>query len=299
MQEIAIKKIIEENLAQFMDEKISSIRLSAAPGGSINDSYEVFINENQKFFCKINSAKKFISLFEKEKNGIHLLARQQVICTPVIIACAESGGIQMLLLEWIEQESKTEKFWETFAVQLAALHKISWSDSKGHAVYGLEEDNYMGALIQLNTPSKKWTDFFMEQRLEPQLKLAQDNYLLDRKSMILFSGLYKKLPAIFSEEPSSLLHGDLWSGNFLCGAKGKPVLIDPAVYYGDRNVDLAMTTLFGGFDKKFYQAYDYYFPFSANYEEQWAICNLYPLLVHLNLFGQGYLPAILNILKRF
>jgi protein-ribulosamine 3-kinase len=111
--------------------------------------------------------------------------------------------------------------------------------------------------------------------------------------------LYDKLPEIFPPEPSSLLHGDLWSGNFLCNEQSEPVLIDPAVYFGHRSVDLGMTTLFGGFDKSFYDAYAYWGTLPENYHEQWEVCNLYPLLIHLNLFGTGYLSSIAATLRRF
>ncbi len=157
----------------------------------------------------------------------------------------------------------------------------------------------MGALHQSNKPSKSWIDFFIHQRLEPQIKLALENSLLEKNSSKHFSNLYKKLPDIFQEEPSSLLHGDLWSGNFLCSNFSQPILIDPAVSFGNRNADLAMTTLFGGFDKIFYESYNYHFPFSGNYREQWEVCNVYPLLIHLNLFGKSYLAEILQTIKRF
>jgi len=107
------------------------------------------------------------------------------------------------------------------------------------------------------------------------------------------------LSNIFATEPPALLHGDLWSGNYLCSATGQPVLIDPAVYYGHRNMDMAMTTLFGGFDALFYESYHYHFPLPANYRQQWEVCNLYPLLIHLNLFGKSYLANILNTIRQY
>jgi fructosamine-3-kinase len=111
--------------------------------------------------------------------------------------------------------------------------------------------------------------------------------------------LYTRLSSIFNEEPPALLHGDLWSGNFLCNKNSEPVVIDPAVYYGHRSTDLAMTTLFGGFHESFYEAYHFHFPLPTNYLEQWDVCNLYPLLIHLHLFGKSYLPNIENILQQF
>ncbi|HYE56422.1 MAG TPA: fructosamine kinase family protein, partial [Chitinophagaceae bacterium] len=148
-------------------------------------------------------------------------------------------------------------------------------------------------------PLSNWCDFFREKRLQPQIDLAKRQELLSAQLLSSFEKLYKKLPDIFPTEAMSLLHGDLWSGNFLCGEAATPVLIDPAVYYGHRSMDLAMTTLFGGFDQRFYEAYAHWYPLPANYAEQWEVCNLYPLLIHLNLFGQGYLSSIAAALRRF
>jgi fructosamine-3-kinase len=135
--------------------------------------------------------------------------------------------------------------------------------------------------------------------LQPQLNLALSKNLLQKNHVDSFYSLAQKLDSIFNIEPPSLLHGDLWSGNFMCNDSSSPVLIDPAVYFGHRSVDLGMTTLFGGFDQLFYDAYNYHFPLPSNYREQWEVANLYPLLIHLNLFGSSYLHDIAAILKRY
>ncbi|MBK5270723.1 MAG: fructosamine kinase family protein, partial [Bacteroidia bacterium] len=166
-------------------------------------------------------------------------------------------------------------------------------------LFGFAEDNYMGALPQLNVQKNNWPDFFIHCRLQPQIKLALERHFLQAKHIDGFENLYLRLSSVFNDETTALLHGDLWSGNFMCNENSHPVLIDPAVYYGNRNMDLAMTTLFGGFDKLFYESYNYHFPFPNNYAEQWEICNLYPLLIHLNLFGSGYLSQIESILRKF
>jgi fructosamine-3-kinase len=123
--------------------------------------------------------------------------------------------------------------------------------------------------------------------------------LLQARHLNAFENLYQQLKNIFDHEQPALLHGDLWSGNFMCDQDSEPVLIDPAVYFGHRSMDLGMTTLFGGFDKSFYETYSYHLPFPNNYSEQWDICNLYPLLIHLNLFGVGYLGQIERILQSY
>ena len=189
--------------------------------------------------------------------------------------------------------TKTRRFWSLFGEQLARLHHVS------APTFGLDHDNYIGSLPQKNTHSPVWSNFFIQQRLEPQVRLAGEKGLLSPSAIRQFEQLYQVLPELFPPEVPSLLHGDLWSGNFLCDEKGNPVLIDPAVYFGHRSMDLAMTTLFGGFGQPFYEAYHYHFPLPANYRQQWEIANLYPLLVHLNLFGESYTGSILHTIQRF
>ena len=261
-------------------------------GGSINYTYRIKTGK-QSFFCKINSLADFPGMFDAEQHGLALLAQQQVIRVPRIVANEQKNGTQILILEWIEQGVKSGTFWETFGRQLAALHHVQ------HDECGLASDNYMGALPQHNTPTASWAEFFIHQRLQPQLKLALSHQMLEPAHAAQFERLYQQLGVIFPAEPPVLLHGDLWSGNFLCDEKGKPVLIDPAVYYGHRSMDMAMTTLFGGFDASFYESYNYHFPLPVNYRQQWEVCNLYPLLIHLNLFGKSYLADILNTIRRY
>jgi protein-ribulosamine 3-kinase len=285
-----ISPTIQRHIEQLL--MVPSCLFNAVGGGSINETYRVQTG-SQVFFCKINSATAFPSLFECEKNGLDFLAGRQVIRIPQVIAVSEVGNTQILLMEWIEQGLKTADFWKTFGRQMAALHA-----KKGESC-GLGIGNYMGALPQDNTWTGTWIDFFIHRRLQPQVELAIDHQLLETKAVSYFEKLYQQLPAIFEPVPPCLLHGDLWSGNFLCDVHSKPVLIDPAVYYGHNSMDLAMTTLFGGFDKAFYDSYQYYNPLPSNYQEQWEVCNLYPLLIHLNLFGKSYLSEILHTIRRY
>jgi protein-ribulosamine 3-kinase len=272
---------------------ISSLTLSRIGGGSINNTYRVLVNQKFAFFLKTNKADKFPGLFEKEKQGLEFLSSQKLIAVPTVLFCGTYKDEQILVLEWIEQGLKTDSFWKKFGEQLANLHHCT------HSHFGFEYDNYMGALPQQNHPTDSWVEFFTRHRLVPQIEMALASHLLSKKEADGFENLYKKLDTIFNIEKPSLVHGDLWSGNFMCNENSVPVLIDPAVYYGHRSVDLAMTTLFGGFDKAFYAAYHYHFPLPSNYQEQWDICNLFPLLIHLNLFGQSYLYDIKMTLQKF
>jgi fructosamine-3-kinase len=261
-------------------------------GGSINETYRITTAKGS-FFCKMNSAVNFPQLFRLEANGLAFLDQQQVIRIPEVIDHFELNGQQVLLLEWISSGERTDHFWKNFGRQLAFLHMRS-SDH-----FGLNENNYMGAVPQDNSPSADWTTFFRDKRLHPLVSMCHQRSLLQSRHVTLFEKFYGRLQALFEPEPPSLLHGDLWSGNFMCDQHAEPVLIDPAVYYGHRSMDLAMTTLFGGFQPAFYEAYHFHFPFSSNYREQWEAANLYPLLIHLLLFGKSYLRGIEEKLMAF
>lgn len=287
-----IKELLHDHLPLHFN-KGTTIEFIPIGGGSINDTYQVKTKGGNKFFLKLNSTLTFPHLFEKEKNGLEFLGKQDRILIPNIILCETTGDAQLLLLEWIETGHRHENFWKIFGEQLAQLHSVTQER------FGFIENNYMGSLQQENTLTNDWSDFFIEHRLKPQIELAQKNKLLDKGHIAAFTHLFQKTSLIFETEKPALLHGDLWSGNFICNERSMPVLIDPAVYFGHRSMDLAMTTLFGGFDRAFYDAYHYHHPLPSNYREQWDVCNLYPLLIHLNLFGRGYLSQVTSILKQF
>ena len=282
----AIQSSIQQHLS------LPSTRITSIGGGSINETYRIEAGA-KLFFCKINSATKFPQLFSKEQNGLVLIGRQGIVKTPAVIDCFEQDGSQVLLLEWIQEGERTESFWKKFGEQLAAIHQQSGT------TFGWDEDNYMGSVPQSNRQHQTWTMFFIEERIQPMVKRCYEKGLLTKFHLQQSESVGKQLENIFEEEVPSLLHGDLWSGNFMCDENNEPVLIDPAVYYGHRSIDLAMTTLFGGFREPFYDAYHTCFPLPSNYKEQWTVCNLYPLLIHLYLFGSNYLPQIENTLKKF
>jgi fructosamine-3-kinase len=284
---------IQQKLKELFSTNTNEISFGSVGGGCINETHKIHFG-NQQFFCKINSATKFPHLFEKEANGLKLIAKQDVIGVPRIVVCFETDNQQILLLEWIDEGERTENFWKKFGEQLAALHQAS------NEYFGLHEDNYMGSVAQSNQASDNWINFFIHQRLQPLVQqcLSQKLLLLNHQSQ--FENLYKQLSFIFdAEHKPSLLHGDLWSGNFMCNQNEEPVLIDTAVYFGHPSIDLGMTTLFGGFHANFYEAYHYHSPFPSNYKEQWEVCNLYPLLIHLLLVGRSYLSQIEHILNHY
>lgn len=261
-------------------------------GGSINDAWRLDTDAG-RFFLKTNSADRFPSMFEAEADGLQRLREAGPLRVPQVIGHGEDHDDSFLLLEWVEAGDKGTDFWADFGRGLAQLHR----HTQEH--FGLDRDNYIGSLPQRNTAERDWPGFFIHQRLEPQLKIARDRKRVEAGMAFRFERLFHQLDTLFPAEPPALLHGDLWSGNFICDSEGRPVLIDPAVYYGHREMDLAMTKLFGGADDALYTAYHAERPLEQGWEERLDVCNLYPLLVHVNLFGGGYVRQVEGVLRRF
>ena len=212
---------------------------------------------------------------------------------PVVIDCFQIEDYQVLLMEWIKEGERSKQFGKNFGSSLSALHSIT------NEQYGYVDNNYMGSIQQCNDWNSSWLSFFKEQRLKPLVEKCITKSLLDINHQNAFERLYAQLPSFFEDQQPVLLHGDLWSGNFICNEKSEPVLIDPAIYYGHRSMDIAMTTLFGRFHSLFYEAYQYNYPFPDYYSAQWKICNLYPLLIHLSLFRKSYLLQVEQTLNEF
>ncbi|MGI8598951.1 MAG: fructosamine kinase family protein [Chitinophagaceae bacterium] len=269
-----------------------NINIQQQAGGCISNCYLVKTHD-KKFFCKINSATKFPHLFEQEAKGLNLLGTSYKIKTPEIIDIYYEDDYQILLLEWIEEGERTTTFWKKFGSQLAELHSVTKDQ------FGLNINNYMGSVLQINEQTSDWNIFFIEQRLKPLVKACKQKGLLTAFHEQVFSTLYTQLPPFFKDVRPALVHGDLWNGNFMCNKNEEPVLIDPAAYYGIPAVDLGMTKLFGGFSRSFHEAYQYHSALSKNQDQQNKICNLYPLLIHLLLFGKSYLPQIEETIKDF
>ena len=203
-----------------------------------------------------------------------------------------------LLMEQIEAGRAGKESSERLGRELAFMHMADSSKFTPGGKYGFTSDNYIGEIAQINTPKEKWADFFAECRLKPQIDMAA--YYFSSEDMRKFDTLLTKLGNYLPKpERPSLLHGDLWSGNYLIDTSGKPWLIDPAAYVGHAEADLAMTELFGGFDNYFYGAYRETAGIDKGYAERKDLYNLYNLLNHLNHFGTSYLGAVINTLKKY
>lgn len=232
--------------------------------------------------------------FGAEARGLQELAQaNSPLAVPEVIAY-ESGGQGYILLEWLHQGHASSQSWQAFGRGLAGLHRFS-SES-----YGYRENNYIGRSPQVNDQRASWPDFFRDCRLEPQVHMAREAGRWRSGWNDWYETLLKRLGDLLPHQPSaSLVHGDLWGGNFMTMTNGQVALIDPAVYYGHREVDLAMTELFGGFNKAFYEAYWEAWPVDGGYAERRDLYNLYHLLNHLNLFGGSYERGVEKALKRF
>ena len=279
------------NLNSLLGNKIGTINAEPVGGGCINDAFKLS-TQSGVFFVKRNAAER-IEMFEKEQRGLEAMRKTQTIPIARPIGTFVDNESAFLLMDWVDTAPKRPKFWSEFGESLAALHQTRY------ASYGWEEDNYIGSLVQPNDFASSFVDFFASQRLLPMLKLAMDADLVDNDFSKRCYQLIERLPKLIPEAAPSLLHGDLWSGNFLVGDKGQAVLIDPAVYYGHHEAELAFTRLFGGFDQEFYDGYAAVYPMQEGWKERIDLFNLYPLMVHLNLFGQSYLPEIHRTMVKF
>ena len=257
-------------------------------GGCINHGGKVTTSAGL-FFLKWNDLKKFPNMFTAEARGLSLL-RRATVAVPDVVHVGAAGAFQFLLLEHIEAGRQKENYWDHFGSGLAVMHKTSAEK------FGLDHDNYIGSLPQKNKQSSSWVEFFIERRLQPQLEMGHASGKLAVTVLKKFDSLFIKLPDLLPREPPSLLHGDLWGGNIMTNSLGQPCLIDPAIYFGHREADLAMTQLFGGFHPSYLNSYREVYPLEPGYEERFDIYNLYPLLVHVNLFGGGYAAQVVSIL---
>ena len=266
-------------------------------GGCINKAARLDTRQ-KSYFLKWN-LKSIHGMFAAEAAGLRLLSSTQAIRVPEVLSVTDDDReLSYILLEWISPAKRALQFDQSLlGTQLAALHQ----NMSPEGDYGLDHNNYIGSNGQINGWDADWISFFREKRLQPQINLAIRNGLAagDRlqKMRYIANNLNRWLWS--GESMPSLLHGDLWGGNVITGEDGEPVLIDPAMYYGNREADLAFTELFGGFTTEFYRAYQEVWPLEYGYSERRDLYNLYHLLNHLNLFGGSYGHQVDSILQRY
>lgn len=260
-------------------------------GGDINTVYLIEAEE-QQWVVKQNNAIQFPLMLEKEYRAMQFLHQNSPLYYPKMLCHFTKNEQQFLVMEYVEEGPNNNKAQQHLGKGLAQQHRLSNSS------FGWKEDNYIGSLKQVNTFKESWNDFFAENRLLFQAEQAFNKRLLVAQDLKQLERLCLRLNEMIPTEPAALLHGDLWAGNYIIGQKNQPVLYDPAIYYGHREMDLAMTQLFGGFSTDFYMTYQEVYPLVKDWEERVKLFQLYPNLVHLNLFGASYLDVVRKTLKK-
>lgn len=280
-----------EAVRQIIQQETGSIpeQLLTLEGGDINQVFHCLLSDKQ-FVIKLNNSKDYPEMFIKESKGLKLLSQSKFI-VPKTKAVGTFDKYDFLMLEYIPTSKSIN--WEIFGGNLGHLHLLS------SAQFGLDHDNYIGSLKQNNSLENNWFDFYSNHRLLELTSQARDKQLLSRKDCLEIENVCGILPEIIPACNPSLLHGDLWSGNLLATKTGAPALIDPAVYYGHPEMDWAMLDLFGSFPVISFEKYQEVYPLEKGFEKRKEIHQIYPLLVHLILFGRGYYNSIMNIVKKF
>ena len=263
------------------------VRMERVGGGCIADARLAYFADETSVFVK--TARSIQGMFEAEAQGLRELASAEVIRVPRVLAVGDDA----LVLERIQPAAEKPGFFESFGRAFSRMHQ-----HRG-AAHGFSSDNFIGSTPQVNTPLEApgWPEFFLQQRLRFQVRLTVNNGFGDELGSLL-DRAEDKITGLLGEfvEAPSLLHGDLWSGNFMVDEQGGACLIDPAVYYGHREADLAMTRLFGGFPADFYGAYEELTPLAPGHRQRLPVYQLYHLLNHLNLFGKAYFAQCRQIL---
>ena len=267
-------------------------RYEVVHGGDINHSYCLYSN-GSRYFLKVNDEQRYPHMFEREAQGLNALRSNSSFKIPDVVKQGSVAGSQYLLLEWIEKdEQQNSRMWFGFGEQLAHMHKIKQS------YFGWTDDNYIGSLVQFNGQYPDWHTFYAERRIMPLVKKLVDAQVFTSTDVHAAEKLCSNLQRLFPAEPPSLLHGDLWSGNYLV-SNGQPVIFDPAVYCGHREMDIGMTSLFGGFDRRFYESYEEIYPLAPGWQRRLPLTQLYPLLAHAVLFGSSYVAQVRKVIGKY
>lgn len=270
---------IAAHIAQVTGSPFAMTSPRSVGGGCINQGYAVS-DGSQTFFIKLNQAVQ-IAMFEAEAEGLQQMQDSRTIRVPTPICYGTEGRMAYLALEWLELGRGSASDWQEMGRQLAAMHRTTSASG-----FGWQRSNTIGATPQINPWTASWAEFFTQHRIGYQLQLAQRRGGHFPQQARLMAAIPRLL---MDHHPQpSLVHGDLWSGNAAVSQAGEPVIFDPATYFGDREVDIAMTELFGGFPAEFYQGYNQSFPLDAGYQQRRLLYNLYHILNHFNLFGGGY-----------
>jgi len=279
---------LQQAFSDLMADDLTVVDAHRVAGGCISDAHRVITEDREgrcgQWFAKCNQV-SFLDNFEAEGDGLTRLLATGTIASPTAEAVGSAADRSWLITRWIEQDKPGRDFFERFGHDLAELHRCT-CDGR----IGLETDNYLGAARQVNRACDRWVDFVAEYRIGFQLRWGCDQQLVDRNLRESCEQIVDNLDQILEgrRNQTSLLHGDLWSGNYLCDRNGRPVILDPAVYYGCREAEFGMLKLFGSCPAGFYDSYQQAFPLAAGWQRRVNVYVLCHLLNHLNQFGSGY-----------
>ncbi len=281
-----LRRAVEEALSDAGPVTVTGAR--SVGGGCISPTARIETDATGPLFLKWSDTGLPAGLLEAEARGLRTLRAADAVRVPAVLARSQGESPEWLLMEWLESGRPSRPSWERLGRELAGLHR-----SRGER-YGADAPNFIGSLSQENHPADDWAEFWRDRRLEPQLRQAEASGHATPDDRRRFELLYERLPELLApaaDDGPSLLHGDLWNGNVHMMHDGTPALIDPSVYHGHREVDLAMAELFGGFGAGFRRAYEESWPVAPGWDRRRAVYQLYYLLVHVNLFGASYLSG--------
>ena len=283
-----------KDLIPVISQKIAEEIVSTKPlsGGSISSAY-LINTDKSKYFLKVNSAANALKMFHEEQKGLNAIEAIKTIAVPHVYFADILDQNAFILMDFIESKRPSPSDYSRLGIELAKLHMAVFNE------FGFTSDNFIGSLPQRNKKHDRWSDFYWNERIYPQLQLALNEGLLSVDEVPTQDQFISLFNSFIDEFKPSLLHGDLWGGNYLISEDGTPFLIDPAVYIGHNMVDIAMSQLFGSFGPEFYDSYHKIIERPKQYNEQIDLYQLYFLLVHLNLFGKGYYSSVSTILSRY
>jgi fructosamine-3-kinase len=274
---------------KYIGSKVKSVL--QVHGGNTSNAYKVETSSST-YFIKERNLGDCPDLFEKESLGLNALKTSSTLIVPAVLNKGIHGSKQFIMLEWLDKKKPSERSWAELGSSLATMHQPA------QPYFGFTTNNYIGSLFQDNTQFPSWHLFYGQCRIMPFVKTLKDSGLLTGGNVTAAEHLCSQLENIFPAETPSLLHGDLWNGNFMFTARG-PAIFDPAVYYGHREMDIGMTLLFGGFDEEFYESYNHTYPLSPGWKQRVPYTQLYPLLAHAVFFGDHYVSKVKEILSIF
>lgn len=280
---------IAQAISRETEQEFAIANTKSVSGGCINQGYQVS-SKDRTYFVKLNDVSK-VDMFAAEALGLKQMYATKTITVPQPVCWGTAANSSYLVLQWLDLGGGSNQSWTEMGRQLAAMHRVGTSKD-----FGWSRNNTIGSTPQINTWMDNWADFFAEQRIGYQLKLAQRRGGNFPESNRVVDLVRNKLTEW--QPPVSLVHGDLWSGNAAISSDGAPIILDPATYYGDRETDLAMTELFGGFPTAFYNGYNEAWELDSGYRQRKSIYNLYHVLNHFNLFGGGYASQAKTIIQR-